>query len=742
MLESDESEQAYDDGPNGTGELLTRWDGVTFKPHPATGALVPDEAAQVPQWKYINARKAPWPQADFIVGNPPFIGNKRMREALGDGYAQALRAAWPEVPESADFVMYWWAHAAALVNAGAVRHMGLITTNSLTMIFNRRVVEAGLAGTGAGSAGSLILASLTKSAPNTAHPGAGAASLVFAIPDHPWVDSANGAAVRIAMTVLAAGARDGELLTVAHETPGEHGEVDVTFSPKRGIIHADLTTGADLTAAHTLLANSRIANRGVIPHGAGFILTPDEARALGWGTAPGLDVHIRDYRNGKDLADQPRGVKVIDLHGLASEEVRSRFPAVYQWLLERVKPERELNNRQRVRELWWLFAEARTVMRSALAGLPRYIATGQVAKHRTFQFLDRGILPDDKLIAIALPDDYSLGVLSSRVHVEWALATGGHLGVGNDPVYSKSKCFDTFPFPDEDTGLTPELHTKIASLAEQIDAHRKRALGQMPSEPPATQNSPKAGQPGSVGSDLASAASMSPPQAPAAPPSAGKNATLTGIYNVLETLREGRNLTDKEKHIHTQALVGVLKDLHDELDAAVAKAYGWADLSNGAPATDELLTRLVALNAKRAAEEKQGQVRWLRPEFQNPAVKVPSDEALQNKELLTHSTRGLQAYLALENDQKPAKPGKSVKGASTGDVPATATPWPATLPEQVRALAAVLAASTAPLAVADIEARFKGKGPWKKGLPRILETLEALGRARREETATGTGWRG
>ncbi len=85
-------------------------------------------------------------------------------------------------------------------------------------------------------------------------------------------------------------------------------------------------------------------------------------------------------------------------------------------------------------------------------------------------------------------------------------------------------------------------------------------------------------------------------------------------------------LTAKEKQIHTQALVGVLKDLHDELDAAVAQAYGWEDLQNmqGAPATDELLTRLVALNAKRAAEEKQGQVRWLRPEFQNPAVKATS----------------------------------------------------------------------------------------------------------------------
>jgi methylase of polypeptide subunit release factors len=55
---------------------------------------------------------AEWPQADFIVGNPPFIGNKRMREALGDGYVEALREAWPDVPESADFVMYWWDHAA------------------------------------------------------------------------------------------------------------------------------------------------------------------------------------------------------------------------------------------------------------------------------------------------------------------------------------------------------------------------------------------------------------------------------------------------------------------------------------------------------------------------------------------------------------------------------------------------------------------------------------------------------
>src|SRR5690606_16930350 len=100
------------------GQPVTRWDGVTTKPHPVTGAQVPDDTARTPVVRYVNPRKAEWPQADFVVGNPPFIGNKRMRQALGDGYVEALRGAWPEVPESADFVMYWWDHAAELTRHG------------------------------------------------------------------------------------------------------------------------------------------------------------------------------------------------------------------------------------------------------------------------------------------------------------------------------------------------------------------------------------------------------------------------------------------------------------------------------------------------------------------------------------------------------------------------------------------------------------------------------------------------
>jgi hypothetical protein len=236
------------------GMLLTRWDGRTTKRHPVTGKEVPDEAAQVPQWRYLNPRAAEWPQADFIIGNPPFIGAGPMRESLGDGYVEALRASWPAVPDSADFVMFWWAKAAAEVRAGRAQRLGLITTNSLRQTFNRRVVEAALAGDGA--------------------------HLDFAIPDHPWVDSADGAAVRIAMTVLAPGASPGKLVTVTAEQDTDTGEVQVDLAERSGVLHADLRIGANVAAARPLLANLGISSPGVKLHGAGFIVTPAEAQAL------------------------------------------------------------------------------------------------------------------------------------------------------------------------------------------------------------------------------------------------------------------------------------------------------------------------------------------------------------------------------------------------------------------------------------------------------------------------------
>jgi hypothetical protein len=668
------------------GQLLSRWDGKTFKTHPVTGSQVPDETALVPQWRYVRPTQAKWPTADFIVGNPPFIGASTLRAALGDGYVEALRKTWPEVPESADFVMHWWARSALMVSSGTTRQFGLITTNSLRQTFNRRVVQA----------------ALDKNL-----------QLTYAIPDHPWVDSANGAAVRIAMTVgtRAAAANLGSdprpkaagsdpnfaeqsaparLLTLLSETTGDFGEVDVVLVEHGGVIHADLSVGANVASAVALESNANISSPGVKLHGAGFIVTADEAAAF---KLQGSQTIIRDYRNGRDLTGEPRDVKVIDAFGLSAEELRTLYPSIYQRLYDHVKPEREQNNRATYRDNWWIFGESRRELRPALKGLPRYIATVETAKHRTFQFLDAGILPDNMLIAIASKHAFDLGVLSSNVHITWALAQGGTLE--DRPRYNKSRCFETFPFPAEGTGLTPERRNHIITLAEQIDAHRKRQ---------------QVAHPG---------------------------LTLTGMYNVLEALKAGRELTAKEKIIHTQGLVGILKELHDELDVAVLQAYGWSDLTlrqaQGERGSDELLTRLVALNAERAAEEKTGKVRWLRPEFQNPAFKA-SQQTLSKQELLAPGFIGLQANLIPENDQKPTKTGKN-------DLKTSPNPWPSTLPAQVSAIAQLLASASAALSLPDIEASFKGKGPWKKGLPRILETLEALGRARREETRGIEGWR-
>ncbi|MDP2367097.1 hypothetical protein [Rhodoferax sp.] len=300
----------------------------------------------------------------------------------------------------------------------------------------------------------------------------------------------------------------------------------------------------------------------------------------------------------------------------------------------------------------------------------------------------------------------------------------------------------------ERTGLMPALREKISNLAEQIDAHRKRVLRHPSSQAttPTTPNSLAVRQSGAVGADLASAASMRPPQCPADAPPAGKHIgptgkhsgqtdenkplTLTGLYNVLEALREGRPLTSKEKAIHTQGLVGVLKDLHDELDAAVLAAYGWSDQ----PATEELLSRLVALNAQRAAEERAGRVRWLRPEFQHPAV----SQTLSNQELPDQSQQALQTDLALDT------PAEATIGTATpvaAVAVAAALPWPAALPEQVRAVANVLASASAALSLPELAANFTGRGAWKKSLPRILDTLEALGRAQQVVTDGEVRWR-
>jgi hypothetical protein len=626
------------------GKLVQRWDGKTFKTHPVTGELVPDETALVPQWRYLNPRAAEWPKADFIVGNPPFIGNKRMREALGDGYVEALRGASSRVPDTSDFVMYWWDRAAAQVRSHATRRFGLITTNSLRQTFNRKVIELHLDAT-----------------PSL--------SLLFAIPDHPWVDSQNGAAVRIAMSVGVAGPQTGELWTVRDEVPSDEDAATISFDTRTGQIHEDLTVGANVAGAMRLRANTGICYQGFVLVGEGFVMPAEQVEGLSL-NAPIELSRIRAWKNGRDLSQGTRGHSVIDLYPLSADEARSQFPNLYQHVLDRVKPFRDQVARKNHRARWWIWGEPRPGLRAATNGLARVVVTNFAAKHRVFVFEDPSTALDHNMYLIGTGDALALGVLSSATHVAWMLRAGSTLE--NRPLWINSTCFLPFPFPSDDTGLAPELTTRIRTLAEQLDAHRKTQQATHP--------------------DL----------------------TLTGMYNVLEKLRHAEPLNAKDKLIHSQGLVSVLKSLHDELDAAVLAAYGWADLQAAltdhiraearAAAVETLLERLVALNARRAAEEANGTVRWLRPDFQQ------------------RGATAVQERMDVDTEE-PA-----TEAAPAAAVPKR--PWPAGLPEQIKAVAEVLSASPRALSLADLEQRFAARGRWRDRLPTIVDTLEALGRAR------------
>jgi hypothetical protein len=659
-IENRDAVLAYDDVElvrDERGVPITRWDGETMKVSPITGEKIPDDNARKPVMRYINPRKAAWPEADFVVGNPPFIGNKRMRTALGDGYVEALRATWPDVPESADLVMYWWHYAALKVVREALHGFGLITTNSIRQTFNRRILEAHLEGD---------------------------VSLIFAVADHPWVDSDEGADVRIAMTSVGAGKKYGRVLSIASERPIVDGEFELEFTPKFGFINADLTVGADVASAASLKANSSLCGQGIKVVGDAFFKPDGDLSGL-INPATGMNV-VRSFVGPKEVSKAKPPRKIIDFFGLYENEAKSVSADDYQRLLVGVKPIRDQNARDSIREQWWRFGWDRPVFRNAVRGQNRYVVTLETSKHRFFSFVNADYLCDGSLFWIALSSADHLGVLSSSVHYAWVRVAAGSMGVYVGNVrYNRAVCFDPYPFPD----ASEVKRERIEKFGEKLYSHR------------------------------------------ASQQALHVNLDITGMYNVLEKLRSGEPLSAKERIIHEHGLVSVLRQIHDDLDAAVLDAYGWSDLlpllriahGNDAPAEgqtrddakrafdDAVLERLVALNAERAAEEARGVVRWLRPEFQNPQA-APTQQTIDT-----------------DSDADTAE--DAAEDAVTTAI-VKPQPWPKDAVAQVRAVADVLSASPIPLSVDDIAARFTGRGTWKKRLPQLLDMLSAMGRARED----------
>ncbi|WOB78451.1 class I SAM-dependent DNA methyltransferase [Brevundimonas nasdae] len=532
------------------------WDGA---PDVVTGYR---DGVAVQLWP--NPRPATWPQAEFILGNPPFIGGKDLRSRLDPGYAEALWAAHPRMNESADLVMYWWDQAADILTRPGtmLRRFGFVTTNSITQVFQRRTIERWL-------------------------DGPRPISLIQAVPDHPWTKaSRDSAAVRIAMTVVQAGRHDGRVLTRVSESALDTDEPVIELTASYGRINSDLTVGADVTKALALKASAGICSPGVKLHGAGFIISHDQAHRLGLGKRPGIERHIRSYRNGRDLTGKSRNARVLDFFGLTADDLRLRFPEAYQHLAETVREDRRTQmekspttDSRAYCEKWWLFGKPRPDQRDALANLPRYIATVETAKHRIFQFLDADILADNMLVCIADKDAATLAVLSSSAHLAWCAASGGVLE--DRPRYTKSRCFDPFPFPLMDDAI----RSRLRAAGEALDGHRRAVLADNP--------------------DL----------------------TLTALYNCLEQVKGGAPLDAKAKAIKQCGLVIILRDLHDAIDRLTARAYGWPE----GLSAEAVVVRLVALNQARAQEEATGRIHWLRPDYQQ---RQAGAAAPQNRSLI------------------------------------------------------------------------------------------------------------
>ena len=480
-----------------------------------------------------DSTRAAWPEANVIIGNPPFLGNKKMIRELGEDYTWALRKAWPEVPGGVDLVCYWFAKAWAMIVSGRARRAGLVATNSIRGGANREVLK-----------------------PIVEH-----GRIFDAWSDEDW--TVDGAAVRVSLVCFE------ESKSSVARLDGQTVEA----------ISVEITSDAP-RSLHKLPENSRVSFQGPVLVGdfdiAGLEARHMLASPLNPNGRPNADV-VRPLRNGRDLVSRPRDQWVIDFFD-SSEAAAALYEKPFEYLREHVMPLRLQNRRERRAKFWWQHGETGAGWRKSVAKLSRYMATSQVSKYRFFVWLHPIVQPHQTVIAVAREDDTSFGILHSRFHELWARRTGTFLGVGNDPRYTPSTTFETFPFPQ---GLTPDIPAadyaadpraqKIAAAAARLNELRENWLN--PRDLVVREPEIVPGYPDRILPKDEDAAKEV------------KKRTLTNLYN---------------------ARPQWLANAHAALDVAVAEGYGWGDdWRAGLLNDEEILARLFRLNEERAASPRK-----------------------------------------------------------------------------------------------------------------------------------------
>jgi type II restriction/modification system DNA methylase subunit YeeA len=489
-----------------------------------------------------HPKEPEWPKTDFIVSNPPFLGDRLMRGGLGDDYVDSLRRHYSgRVPGGADLCCYWFEKARAQVEAGACQRAGLLATQGIRGGQNRKVLER-IKQTG---------------------------DIFFAESDRPWV--LDGANVHVSMVSFDGGDDDRRVLDgLAVQT-----------------INANLTTSTDLTGARRLVENRQICFYSDVKAGRFEIGVEQALRLLlspNPNGRPTSDIVI-PWANGADVLRRPTGTWIIDFGVTLPAADACQYESAFAVVERRVRPQRETVKRKRYRDLWWLHAEPCAGMREGVRSLKRFIVSPSLSKHRVFTYLPAPTLADHQLMVVARDDDYFFGVLHSRVHEVWARAQGTQLRERESGFrYTPTTCVETFPFPwppGNEPKDDPRVRA-IAAAARELDELRERWLNppewtkEEVLEFPGSADGPWSRYvhdpdergigtvrwPRTVPKDAESAAKL-------------KQRTLTNLYN---------------------ARPAWLAHAHTRLDAAVLTAYGWPpDLADEA-----LLESLLSLNLQRA----------------------------------------------------------------------------------------------------------------------------------------------
>ncbi len=365
-----------------------------------------------------------WPEADIIIGNPPFLGDKKMRGELGHEYVENLRRLYSgRLPGQSDLCCYWFEKARAMIEEGRAKRAGLLATQGIRGGANRTVLER-IKETG---------------------------DIFWAQSDRNWV--LDGATVHVSMVGFGS---------------GDHGE-----STLNGVcvsqIHADLTSSVDLTSVQRLPENEGIAFIGTQKTGA-FDLTTEQAREmlLAVGNPNGRDNSdvVKPWVNAIDITRRPRDAWIIDFGVGTSPEDAAGYETPFEYVREHVKPHRDGVRRKSHRDRWWLFGETRPGMREAVSSRCRYIVTPHVSKHRVFAWVPRGVIAENLLIVFARDDDYFLGVLHSKIHELWARSQGTQLREAESGFrYTSTTTFETFPFPWP-PGHEPQDDPRVRAIAE------------------------------------------------------------------------------------------------------------------------------------------------------------------------------------------------------------------------------------------------------------------------------------